>query len=262
MQPFSRRPYEDAMSQPLIGITTHASDAEHRDALDRLSRQIVHAVEAAGGLPVLLPPNLGEAALRGLFERIDGLLLSGGGDIDPARYGASHTPAVGGVDAARDRAELLLAGWALTEQKPFFGICRGLQILNIACGGSLYRDIAEYPGAQRHTFYPDFPFDRLSHPIEIAPGSQLARIVGRTTLDINSLHHQACRAVAAGLRAVARSPDGMVEAIEVEEHPFGLAVQWHPEALPGLPEMRALFGALVAASAQSSVAAAPDLAVL
>src|SRR5690349_15238792 len=131
MQLFSRRPYEDAMSQPLIGITTHASDAEHRDALDRLSRQIVQAVEAAGGLP--------------------------------------------------------LAGWALTEQKPFFGICRGLQILNVACGGSLYRDIAEYPGAQRHTFYPDFPFDRLSHPIEIAPESQLARIVGRTTLDINSL---------------------------------------------------------------------------
>jgi len=236
------------MSQPLIGITTHASDAEHRDALDRLTRQIVQGVEAAGGLPVLLPPNLSAAALRGLFARIDGLLLSGGGDIDPAAYGATRTPAVGGIDAARDRAELALAGWALSEQKPFLGICRGLQILNVACGGSLYRDIAEHPGAQRHTFYPDFPFDRLSHPIEIAPESLLARIVGRTALDINSLHHQACRKIAAGLRVVARAPDGMVEAIEAEEHPFGLAVQWHPEALPAVPEMRALFEALVAAS--------------
>jgi putative glutamine amidotransferase len=238
------------MTRPLIGITTHANDAAHRAELDRLSAQIIAGVEQAGGLPVLIPAGVSEAALRGIFARMDGVLLSGGGDIDPGQYGASASPAIGGVDVVRDQAELALTRWALGEQKPFFGICRGLQILNVARRGTLYRDIAEHPGAQRHTFYPDVPFDLLAHPVQIVANSLLARIVGRPTLAVNSLHHQACREVGAGLQVVARAPDGLVEALEVPDHPFALAVQWHPEALPKVSEMRALFGALVAASTQ------------
>lgn len=240
------------MYQPLIGITTHAGDAEHRAELDRLLAQIVAGVEHAGGLPLLIPPGLAQTTLRGIFARIDGLLLSGGGDIDPACYGAQTTSVVGGVDPARDAAELALAQWALDRQKPVFGICRGLQIMNVAQGGTLYRDISEHPAAQRHTFYPDYPFDLLSQEIQIVSTSRLARIVGATSLDINSLHHQACRELGAGLHAVACAPDGLVEAIEALDHPFALAVQWHPEALPAIAEMRALFGALVQACSQQS----------
>lgn len=236
------------MRPPLIGITTHASDAEHRAALDRLTAQIVQGIAAAGGLPVLIPPDLDEPALRGIFARLDGLLLSGGGDIDPQAYRAAASPAVGGVDPARDRVELALVRWALDTAKPVFGICRGLQIMNVAGGGSLYQDIADNPAAQRHTFYPDFPFDRLSHPVEIIPDSRLARIVNGTTIAVNSMHHQACHKIAPGLAVVARAPDGMVEALEAPDHPFALAVQWHPEALPSQDEQRALFRALVEAA--------------
>jgi putative glutamine amidotransferase len=107
-------------------------------------------------------------------------------------------------------------------------------------------------GAQRHTFYPDVPFDLLAHPVQIVANSRLARIVGGPTLAVNSMHHQACREVGAGLHMIARAPDGLIEALEVPDHPFALAVQWHPEALPEVAEMRALFGALVAACAQRS----------
>lgn len=240
------------MTAPLIGITTHANDAQHRAALDRLCTQAIEGVARAGGLPVVIPAGLDKPALHGLFERLDGLLFTGGGDIDPACYGAEASSLVAGVDVDRDGAELALMRWALDAAKPFFGICRGLQILNVACGGSLHQDIGECKQAERHTFYPDFPFDMLAHPVAIVPDSQLAQITGETTLRVNSLHHQVCQAVAPSLRVVARAPDSLVEAIEVADHPFGLAVQWHPEALPELSEMRALFQALVLAARRTS----------
>jgi putative glutamine amidotransferase len=245
------------MTQPLIGITAHETSAPDRASLDRLLDQIIRAVAVAGGLPVVIPAGLDESTLAGLFARIDGLLLSGGGDVDPEWYGATPTAVIGGVDRVRDQAELNLARWALRDAKPVFGICRGLQVLNVACGGTLYRDISEHSNAQRHTYYPDYPFDLLAHRIGITPESELARIVGRTSLTVNSLHHQACRTVAAGLQVVARAPDGVVEALEAPDHPFALAVQWHPEALSALVEMQALFQAMVSASARC--AAAPIL---
>ena len=237
------------MQHPLIGITVHPETAPDRAVLARLVDNIVASVERAGGLPVLIPLGLSEATLAQLFGRLDGLLLSGGGDIDPARYGGAGHPAVGGVDATRDRVELELARWAVRSAKPTFGICRGMQVLNVACGGTLYQDISEVPGAQRHTFYPDLPDDLLAHPVQLAEESRLARIVGRQLIEVNSLHHQACRDIAPGFEVVAQAPDGLIEAIEVRDHPFALAVQWHPEVLGQLPEARALFEALVQASA-------------
>jgi putative glutamine amidotransferase len=214
--------------------------------------QIVGAVAAAGGLPVIIPPGVDLVILRAVFARLDGLVFSGGGDIDPARYGMAPIAQIGGVDPERDCAELELAQWALGDSKPVLGICRGLQVLNVAAGGTLYRDIGEHPGAQRHTYYPGYPFDLLAHPIQIDDASRLARIVGRTAMRVNSLHHQACRSVAPGLHTVAHAPDGLIEALEAPEHPFALAVQWHPETFPDQPEMQALFRAVVGASARQA----------
>lgn len=235
------------MPAPLIGITTNPTSAPDRDSLDTLLQGIVRGVEAAGGLPVLIPLDLAPDTLRGLYERLDGVLLPGGGDIDPAHYGAEISATVDGVDADRDRVELTLARWVATEGKPLFGICRGLQTLNVALGGTLYQDTTEHADAERHTYYPGLPYDLRPHAIRIAGDSLLAGIVGSEQLRVNSLHHQAVRDVAPGLRVVARAPDGLVEALEVAGHPFALAVQWHPEALLDTPEMRALFEAFVKA---------------
>ena len=235
------------MPAPLIGLTAHAPSAPDRDSLDALLAMIVAGVERAGGLPVLIPPDLGAATALALLARLDGLLLSGGGDIDPANYGADEHPTLGGVNPARDQLELALARQAIAAAQPFFGICRGAQLLNVALGGTLYRDMGEHAEAQRHRFYPNHPYDLRPHTVEVVAGSLLAQTVGMSALTVNSLHHQACRDVAPGLLVTARAADGVVEALEVAGHPFALAVQWHPEALPNAPEMQRLFAAFVAA---------------
>lgn len=234
---------------PLIGITTHSPTAPDWAELGLLRDLIVQSVAAAGGLPVIIPLGLGAPTLQAILGRLDGVLLAGGGDIDPARYGAEPHPAVGGIDPVRDAAEISLARWAVAESTPLFGICRGAQVLNVALGGALYRDIAEHPGAQPHTFYPNLPLDLRPHPVKIEAGTRLAQAIGQPLIDVNSLHHQAIRVVAPALRAVAHAPDGLVEAIEVPDHPFALAVQWHPECLPEVPAMRRLFEAFVRAAA-------------
>jgi putative glutamine amidotransferase len=238
------------MPAPLIGITTHPPTSPYRVYLDSLLAQIVQAVERSGGLPALIPPDLSPATLGALAGRFDGILFSGGDDLDPAHYGGAAIPTLAAADIARDRIELDLMRRAVADEIPFFGICRGAQVLNVALGGTLYADVCEHPGAHRHTYFPGQPFDQRPHEIQVEEDSILARIIGRPILSVNSLHHQACRDIAAGLRVAARAPDGIVEAVEVPGHPFALGVQWHPEALPDAPEMRALFEAFVAASAR------------
>ncbi len=234
---------------PLIGITTHPIDSEDRAVLDLLIAQIVAGIERAGGLPVLIPLGLEQHTLRAMLARLDGLLLSGGGDIDPALYGALKTEHVSGIDAIRDQTEITLCKDALDTHKPLFGICRGTQLMNVALGGTLYRDISENPNADRHTFYPDLPHDLRAHAVQLAEDSLISTILKQPQIMVNSLHHQACRDVATPLRVVASSPDGMVEALEMPEHPFALSVQWHPEAMPNAAEAQALFEAFVQACA-------------
>lgn len=234
---------------PLIGITTHPTDSEDRAVLDLLLAQIVAGVERAGGLPVLIPLGLEQHSLRSLLAQLDGLLLSGGGDIDPALYGALKTEQVSGIDALRDQTELTLCKEALDTATPLFGICRGSQLMNVALGGTLYQDISENPAADRHTFYPDLPHDLRAHAVQLSEGSLIASILKQPQIMVNSLHHQACRDVASQLRVAASAPDGMVEALEMPEHPFALAVQWHPEAMPDAAEAQALFDAFVQACA-------------
>jgi putative glutamine amidotransferase len=209
----------------------------------------VNAVAEAGGVPVLVPLLEDEAALRVLYERVDGILLPGGADLSPTRYRELPHPEAGvyGVDEVLDHLELALARWALAEGKPVLGVCRGHQALNVAAGGSLYQDIGlALEGALIH--WQDGARDSLVHPIAVARDSRLAAIFGATDLYVNSMHHQAVADLAPGFRGVARAPDGVLEALEHETHPFALAVQFHPEELirHHAPSLR-LFAAFIAA---------------
>ncbi len=234
--------------QPLIGITIHPDNDPDRANLDRLVAGIVQGVERAGGLPMLVPLGLSEATLHELASRLDGLLLSGGGDIEPGQYGvATRHASLGGIDAERDRTELKLTGWALDDRQPLFGICRGAQLLNVSLGGTLYQDVSEHAGAIRHT-YGDDDFAHRPHAVQVAEESRLARILGRPLIEVNSLHHQAIRDIAPALRVVAQASDGLIEAVELPGEHYVLAVQWHPECLLHLPDHQGLFDAFVAAA--------------
>ncbi len=238
------------MTRPLIGLTTHrrASDDGSADVYG-LRLTYVEAIRRAGGLPVLIPLGLSADELRDLYGRIDGLLLSGGGDVSPAEYGMEPTDNLRLVDPDRDRVELTLTRWAVADEKPLLGICRGAQTFNVALGGSLYRDIAtEHPSRNKHDYYPGFPYDYPAHPITVAEDTLLAHALGRPIITVNSLHHQAAREIAPSLVPVAYAPDGVVEAVELPGHPFALGVQWHPEWLSEMPEMRSLFESFVVAA--------------
>ena len=241
------------MPRPLIGLTTHATTDPDRAELDVLLAMIVRGVERAGGLPLIIPFGVDEATLREIYERLEGVLLPGGGDVAPEHYQAELHPRMGGVDRERDRVELMLARWATSDGLPFFGICRGAQVVNVARGGTLYRDVGEHPGALAHSYSPQFAL--RPHDVKIEEDSTLARVMGQPIIAVNSLHHQTCRTLGQGLRAVAFAPDGHIEAIELAEpgHLFALAVQWHPESLPDAPEQRALFEAFVEAAGQRMV---------
>jgi putative glutamine amidotransferase len=164
-------------------------------------------------------------------------------------------PTAHDVDVVRDRLEIALAQRVVKEGKPFLGICRGFQVLNVALGGSLYEDILDqHAGALKHDYFPNYPRTYLAHGMQVAAGSRLASILGVTALETNSLHHQGVRQVGDGLITTAHAPDGIAEAVELPEHPFGLAVQWHPEWMQEHAPMRQLFQAFVAAARQAKPA--------
>jgi putative glutamine amidotransferase len=232
--------------KPLIGLSSYAEPARwaawHAPAA-LLPLNYAEQVAAAGGIPVLLPPVPGIAAAVG---RLDGLVLTGGGDIDPAAYGAAPHPRTGSVNAARDQAELQLLAAALAAGRPILGICRGLQLLNTAMGGTLHQHLADLgpAGDAGHTPEPG-TFGR--HPVRVAAGSRLSDILGADgPLLVPTAHHQAIDRLGAGLTATAWAADGIVEAAELtggDHHPFVLAVQWHPEAGDDPRLMRALIAA-------------------
>jgi putative glutamine amidotransferase len=239
--------------RPLIGITAYdmrRPEASHGN-LYAVGQCYVHALEGSHAVPLIVPPGLSQASLRHVFDRLDGLVLSGGGDIDPAVYGEAPHPTLSGMSVERDRAELSLARWAVEGHKPILSICRGIQVLNVALGGSLVQDIPSHaPGALEHSFdSAQFLHDHMAHPVQVEPGSRLAGVLGLETVQVNSRHHQAIKRPAAQLAVVARSPDGVVEAVEIAGHPFAIGVQWHPECLYARqPETQRLFAALVEAA--------------
>jgi putative glutamine amidotransferase len=233
---------------PLIGITCRSDESKRGTEVPRFSvnQSYIRCVEAAGGLPFPIPLVESEDVLRAIYDRLGGLLLTGGDDVDPAYYGEAPHPKLGEVDRPRDRVELALTRWALADGLPILAICRGIQVLNVAAGGTLYQDIAaQVCGAIEHTYYPDHPRDLIAHPITVEPGSRLAAILGDVTLGVNSLHHQAVKDVAPGFAVTARAPDGLVEAIEGVDPPFVLGVQWHPEEMTRDARMQRLFEVFV-----------------
>lgn len=207
----------------------------------------VRALIRAGAAPFLLPPLTDPSLLHHLYEQLDGVLLPGGMDVDPSRYGEPPHEKCDPSCREQDEAELTLARWAVADQVPLLAICRGIQVLNVALGGSLYQDIqAQVPGAKKHDRSPDQPRDHLSHRVTVAPGTRLHSILGVSSLPVNSMHHQALKNVAAGLIVAARALDGIIEAVEIGEHPFAVAVQWHPEELiDDSPHALRLFEAFV-----------------
>lgn len=240
------------MSSPLIGITARSAVNPDTGAhMDGVVAAYLRALLQAGAAPLIVPRGLPPEALRGVFQKLDGLLLPGGGDIDPARLHSESHPTVYGIDGARDEMEFTLARWAVEQGKPILGICRGIQVFNAALGGSLYVDLAaQRPGAVRHDTSRDLPFDHLAHGVRVAAGSRLATLFGQAEGSVNSWHHQAVREAAPGLQVTAWADDGLIEAVELPGHPFALAVQWHPEMMPDRPESGRLFAGLVEAAQQ------------
>lgn len=200
----------------------------------------------AGGVPVLIPSELNEDDWMDLYAHLDGILLSGGGDIALERFNGSPHPRVVGVDERRDALEFGLLHSAIQQGKPFLGICRGSQVVNVGLGGTLYTHVkAQHPDSLKHDYYPGYPRNHLAHPVRVEEGSRLAEILGEPVLQVNSLHHQGIKDLAPKLKPVAYAPDGLIEAVELSDHPFGLAVQWHPEWLTDQQHARNLFTAFV-----------------
>lgn len=243
------------MTRPLIGISTwrRSFDTELGDArpMHTVGAEYAEPVETAGGAVVLLPPTAGADAV---LDRIDGLVISGGQDLDPSLYGAE--PESGKTyDAARDEYEIALLRGARDRGIPVLAICRGMQATNVAFGGSLIVDIAE---SDTHRAVTGAAQLEERHPVRISEHSRLSRTYGRTQRAVNTIHHQAVDRVADGFRAVAWAPDGVIEAIEPEDNWAYWGVQWHPEKLVGAAERAEetlLYAALIAAAQERAAGA-------
>jgi putative glutamine amidotransferase len=224
--------------RPTIGLTTRHVVTNGRQ-LDVTEAEYSLAIVRAGGLPRLLPMS-GRWDSPDELAGIDGLLLTGGGDVDPARYGDDPSPATGGVDVERDASEFALLDLALGSGRPVFGICRGCQLINVGLGGSLVQDLTEVTSLAH--LVPDRRNETV-HAVTPVDDSLLSRLEGDREIQVNSIHHQAIRELGPGLRAMGYAPDGIIEAIELPGYPL-LGVQWHPETLTS-PTHTTLFDWLI-----------------
>ena len=230
---------------PLIGIPIGHFEARGAPGKLGINRSYVDALRAAGAVVVLIPSGDPGGAQR-LVERLDGLLIAGGLDVHPRWYGEVPQPFLGKVDEDLDELEFAAARTALEIDIPILGICRGMQVLNVAHGGTLYQDLRQQrPGSARHRTPQSWGRDHVGHDVILDPGSRLVAMIGATCMPVNTFHHQAIRELGTGLRVVGTSPDGVIEAIESALSPL-VAVQCHPEELRGLAWADQLFTAFVA----------------
>lgn len=238
------------MTLPLIGISTGRQENSKITSV-RSPDTYIKSVIRAGGMPLMIPVGIPLEQLEQLRTELDGLLLIGGGDIDPVRFDGAPHERVYGIDCARDDLDIGLAQLAARSGWPFLGICRGIQVMNVAFGGTLYTHIADQlPNALRHDTDSAQDYSYPAHRVRLESGSTLANILGGDEHEVNSWHHQGVEKVAPGLDAMGWSPDGLVEAVQLRGHPFGLGVQWHPEWMPESQPMQALFRAFIQAAAQ------------
>jgi len=234
------------MARPAIGITI--SYDQRRAGLHLLRQDYVRSVEQAGGLPFVLAPGRPEDVPE-LLDRLGGLVLSGGGDIDPALFGEERHASVTNIVRERDDFEIALARTAFARDLPLLAICRGQQVLNVAAGGTLVQDIpSQVAGGINHD--PERGRWETAHDVQIVPGTRLRAILGRDKVAVNSFHHQSVKDAGRGLVVSARSPeDSVVEAVEAPDRRFAVGVQWHPESFWNQREnFCSLFEALVGAA--------------
>ena len=237
------------MRTPLIGLTTYNTTNQGNHPVSALAHKYIFAILEAGGLPVLISSVYNKSQLVDLIKRLDGILFTGGGDIAVERYGGILHDKLTGIDEKRDSTEIYLVQEAIGIKKPFLGICRGFQLVNVALGGTLYEDIHDlYPNAIKHDFDSKTQRQVLAHPVTVEPGSQTAKYLGEVSIKVNSLHHQGIMKLASPLKATAKAPDGLVEALELPGYSFGIAVQWHPEWLLDQLSARNLFKAFIESS--------------
>jgi putative glutamine amidotransferase len=235
--------------RPRIGLTAHREKVAGRRVVV-VNEAYVDAVMMHGGMPIVLPPNPDPELDAAWLQQLDGLLIPGGGDVDPALYGQVPHPSTAASDPDLDEMEVLLIRLAMERDLPVLAICRGAQVLTVALGGSLIQHLPDQALGTRHEVREsgrDFP----AHAISISPDSRLASIVGSTELPVNSLHHQGLQVIPEGLRAVAWAPDGLVEAVEVPGKSFVIGLQCHPEELwrSTTPEIGRLFTEFISAAA-------------
>jgi putative glutamine amidotransferase len=221
------------MKRPIIGVSCMNSQDGHRSDLMAVRPTYLQAIEAAGGAPLLIHLTDNLDVVRALYNLCDGILLPGGDDVDPAYFGEEPHEHLGDVDRQRDEVEIALARWTREDSKPLMGICRGIQVINVAFGGSLYQDIpSQLPESSDHRANTRVQqWDLLTHSIALEPNSWLAERLSADEVMGNTMHHQSVKDVAPGMRVVGRAPDGVVEAMEGTGEQFVVAVQCHPEHL-------------------------------
>ena len=236
------------MTQPLIGLTMYGRNPAGRH---ELPAEYSESVLRAGGLPVLLPPVDGDALAEAWLDRLDAVILTGGGDLDPALYGGRTHPTVYNLDPARDTSELAVTRAVLKRSMPVLAICRGLQVLNVALGGTLHEHLPDVIGEQvKHRMPPREP---VPHTVTIESDTRLHAILGVNEATGVSWHHQGIRSLGRGLEPSAHAPDGLIEAAELRDHPWCVAVQWHPEMSAAEdPVQQRLFDALVRVAGETT----------
>jgi putative glutamine amidotransferase len=247
-----------SFSRPVIGLTTqtlHSIDGipPALPASWVMNQRYFLAATMVGAVPWMIPLLDDDLmTLREIYERLDGLLIPGGVDINPAEYGEAVRPECGNLDPARDRVELQLARWAIEDGKPILGLCRGHQIINVALGGSMWQDLAsQKPSFDKHDFFPTAGFERdhLAHDVDVVAGSRLSQLLESTRVPVNSMHHQGIKTLGRDLVVSATADDGLIEAIEGTTDAFCIGVQWHPEVFEMAdPHTRHLFGGFIRAA--------------
>jgi putative glutamine amidotransferase len=237
------------MQKPIIAITTK----RETNSLPQMTvkENYIQAVIRAGGTPVLVPIGIDDAQIEQVCRIADGILLPGGGDVDPAKFNGTPHHRIGGISPELDHIELELVRFARERSIPLFGICRGCQVINVAFGGTLFTDLDDQFGnAIQHS---NHYYSKLPHSVFIHPGTRLSQIIPRETLQVNSLHHQGIDHLGSGLTVNAVASDGLVEGVEDTNHAFLMAIQWHPEALPEDESARALFKQFIEAASANAV---------